>query len=65
MSQDVSAPAAHSYAVNDLPALTGLGRTRIFQAIKEGRLLARKFGRRTVILRPDLEAFLQGLENAR
>lgn len=65
MSTEPATAGVYSYAVNDLPAITGLGRTRIFQAISEGRLQARKFGRRTIVLRSDLEAFLQGLESAR
>jgi hypothetical protein len=65
VANEPSAATAHSYAVNDLPALTGLGRTRIFQAISDGRLVARKFGRRTIVLRTDLDAFLQNLESAR
>ena len=65
MANEPNAGTAHSYAVNDLPALTGLGRTRIFQAISEGRLVARKFGRRTIVLRSDLDAFLHNLESAR
>ncbi|WP_051407809.1 helix-turn-helix domain-containing protein, partial [Mesorhizobium sp. LNHC229A00] len=40
---------------------SGIGRTRIFAAINAGQLVARKFGRRTVILRQDLEAFLGAL----
>jgi excisionase family DNA binding protein len=40
---------------------SGIGRTRIFAAIKAGLLPARKFGRRTIILAADLENFLRGL----
>ena len=38
---------------------------RLYDAIRDGRLVARKWGRRTIVLRSDLEAFLQGLESAR
>lgn len=37
------------------------GRTKIFEEIKEGRLKARKFGRRTIILRDDLLTWLNDL----
>jgi len=49
------------YSPEEAAAVSGIGRTRIFSAIGSGELLARKFGRRTVILRKDLEAFLHGL----
>ena len=38
-----------------------LSRTFLYSAIKQGRLKARKAGRRTVILDEDYQAFLQGL----
>ena len=38
-----------------------LGRDGIYKAIHDGRLIARKFGRRTLILREDGEAFLKSL----
>ena len=40
---------------------SGLGRTKIYQAIAEGRLKARKYGKRTIILRNDLQEFLTAL----
>jgi excisionase family DNA binding protein len=49
------------YSAEEAAKVAGVGRTRIFSAIGSGRLLARKFGRRTVILREDLEAFLRAL----
>jgi excisionase family DNA binding protein len=47
--------------IRDVCRLTGLGRTTIYAAIKAGDLVARKLGRRTVILAADLEAFLNKL----
>jgi hypothetical protein len=38
-----------------------LSRTFLYSAIKEGRLKARKAGRRTVVLDDDYRAFLQAL----
>ncbi len=49
------------FTVEETAALSGIGRTRIFAAIKDGKLKARKFGRRTVILTTDLQAFLESL----
>jgi excisionase family DNA binding protein len=42
-------------------AVAGIGRTKIYEAILEGRLKARKFGKRTIVLRADLQTFLSGL----
>jgi excisionase family DNA binding protein len=41
--------------------VSGLGRTKIYEAIAAGRLKARKFGKRTIILRLDLQQFLVAL----
>ncbi|MBZ9894243.1 helix-turn-helix domain-containing protein [Mesorhizobium sp. BR1-1-6] len=49
------------YSPEEAAAVMGSGRTNIFRAIKNGSLKARKFGRRTVILRDDLKAFLETL----
>lgn len=51
--------------IPDVSRLTGLGRTTIYAAIKTGDLVARKFGRRTVILASDLQAFLNALPTVR
>lgn len=42
-------------------AVAGVGRTKIYEAIEDGRLKARKLGKRTIILRTDLQDFLQTL----
>ena len=39
----------------------GLGRTTVYEAISAGSLKARKFGKRTLILRTDLQDFLSAL----
>jgi hypothetical protein len=48
-------------SIDDVVALTGLGRTLVFAEIKTGHLVARKCGRRTVVLRPDLHRWLNSL----
>lgn len=41
--------------------LTGMSRTAIYEALKRGDLVARKAGRRTLILFADLEGYLASL----
>ena len=41
--------------------VAGIGRTKIYEAIGNGHLTARKCGKRTIILRTDLERFLTAL----
>jgi excisionase family DNA binding protein len=41
--------------------VAGIGRTKIYEAIAGGSLKARKFGKRTIILRTDLQNFLSAL----
>ena len=43
----------------------GIGRTLIFEEIRNNRLVARKIGRRTVILKTDLDAWLESRPVAR
>ena len=48
----------------DIPAAvaaSGIGRTKIYEALKTGALPARKFGRRTIVLPDDLDRFLRSL----
>lgn len=41
--------------------VAGIGRTKLYSAIATGDLVARKFGKRQIILRDDLWQFLEGL----
>ncbi|HEY8127643.1 MAG TPA: helix-turn-helix domain-containing protein [Hyphomicrobium sp.] len=50
-------------SISEAAARSGFGRDKIYQAIRDGRLIARKFGRRTLILTADLDKFLQELPN--
>lgn len=47
--------------INELIAASGLGRTSIYGQIRDGRLVARKCGRRTIILPSDATAWLESL----
>lgn len=41
--------------------VAGIGRTKLYEAIGHGQLIARKYGNRTIILRDDLLRFLAAL----
>jgi hypothetical protein len=47
-----------AFSIAELGKLTSLGRQSIYDAINSGRLIARKLGRRTVILRADATRWL-------
>jgi excisionase family DNA binding protein len=47
--------------VPEAAALSSLGQTSIYKAIREGRLRIRKYGTRTIITRADLASFLDSL----
>ncbi|WP_426442530.1 helix-turn-helix domain-containing protein [Bradyrhizobium genosp. P] len=47
--------------VADVVALSSLGQTSVYKAIREGRLRIRKYGTRTIITRADLASFLENL----
>lgn len=53
--------ASFAYSIEETAKLIGLGRTALYAEVKSGRLVARKIGRRTVILEGDLAAYLAGL----
>ena len=44
-----------SLSIEEVKKATGFGRTKIYEAINEGRLPAKKYGKRTIILKSDLE----------
>ena len=56
--------AHEAISIDEVVKAVGIGRTRIFAEIRSGQLVARKVGRRTVILKQDLEAWLRQLPRA-
>jgi len=52
-----------SYSIKEACSLTGVGQTKLYEAINKGLLPAKKYGRRTIILKNDLESFLSNLES--
>ncbi|EXL06670.1 helix-turn-helix domain-containing protein [Aquamicrobium defluvii] len=51
---------AVAYSVADAARVSGMGRSTVYNAISAGELKARKLGKRTVVLRTDLEEWLAG-----
>ena len=52
-------------SVAEACAIAGIGRTKFYEAIANGSLRARKFGKRTIVLRSDLQDFLSELPVAK
>src|SRR5215470_2181954 len=50
-----------AYNIPEVMARVGVGRDKLYRLIREGKLPARKLGRKTLILASDLEAFLEAL----
>ncbi len=57
---DVRAKERHALRVNDATIFSGLSRASLYRAMKDGALRSIKIGKRRLILRADLEAFLVG-----
>lgn len=51
-----------SYSIEEVCLATGLGRTKIYEAINRGELRAKKHGKRTLVLKTDLDVFVSGME---
>lgn len=52
-----------SLSIEEVCVATGLGRTKVYEAINSGVLPAKKWGKRTLVLKSDLECFILGLES--
>ncbi len=52
-----------SLSIEEARVATGLGKTKLYQLINSGELKARKIGKRTVILKDDLQTFLSNLQS--
>ena len=48
-------------SITEACRIAGIGRTKIYEAIAGGHLKARKLGKRTIVLRSDLNFFLTSL----
>jgi excisionase family DNA binding protein len=54
-----------AYTIEDAAKVVGIGRTKLYEAIKKGELPYKKLGRRTLILAADLRGWLDGLPSVR
>ena len=54
-----------AYSITDAASASGIGRTKLYEFIRDGRLEARKMGRRTLIPAASLHALLASLPTAR
>jgi excisionase family DNA binding protein len=61
MLQNTTEIGRRAHSIAETCALTGLGRDAVYAAIRDGLLVARKLGRRTIIIDDDLRQFLAGL----
>lgn len=48
-----------AYQIADAIRVSGCTRSRLYEAMRDGELPYRKMGRRTLIMRTDLEAWLE------
>lgn len=60
MSRENAALEPLAYSINEACRVSSLGRPRLYQLIAEGRLEARKVGKRTLIPAPALRALIAG-----
>jgi len=50
-----------SLSIQEAATLSSIGKTKIYAAINSGELIAKKYGKSTLILKNDLENFLSNL----
>lgn len=51
-----------AYSISDVQHLTGIGKTALYQLINSKNLPARKLNSKTIILKADLDHFLESLK---
>ena len=50
-----------AYRIEDVPAVAGVSRTRVFQAARRRELTVRKAGRASIVMHDDLMAWIKSL----
>lgn len=56
-------PLPLSLSIQDVKTATGLGLTKIYSLLRSGEIPAKKLGKRTFVLKSDLEDFLNNLDS--
>ena len=51
----------HGLSIHEACTFSGIGKTKLYEAINSGKLKARKAGKRTLILSDDLRDYLSSL----
>jgi excisionase family DNA binding protein len=64
MVEEIGELRREGLSIAEACTVAGIGRTKIYQAITDGNLKARKCGKRTLVLRDDLRDFLAALPGA-
>lgn len=60
MNDNPNYPEPLAYSIADAVRVSSIGRTRLYALIGEGRLEARKIGKRTLIPAHSLRALIEG-----
>ncbi len=50
-----------AFSIAEVCAISGFGRDTIYAAVRNGKLIARKLGKRTIVTANDLDRFLNSL----
>jgi excisionase family DNA binding protein len=61
MSQTITSSTMKALSIRQVLDLTGISRPTFYSHVKAGRIVARKLGRRTIVMAADLERYLESL----
>jgi len=53
-----------AYTVNEIIKEIGIGRSKLYAEIKDGKITPRKIGKKTIFLAKDIEDYLNALPKA-
>ncbi|WP_338664329.1 helix-turn-helix domain-containing protein [Pararoseomonas sp. SCSIO 73927] len=62
-TSDTPPPAPLTHRIDQVVRMTGIGRTKVYEALKKGELEAVKFGRSTLVLDASVRAWIGKLPN--
>jgi len=63
--QNIELAGREGLSIIEACAVSGIGRNGIYAAVNSGKLKSHKYGKRTIILRGDLLAFLSALPTSK